>query len=192
MRHKWFLAVCAAVVLLTTACSSKGGISSAQGKVRANATRKSTATVYWKLYNAIGAPAFDSDGTGHFTTCGNNGSSSTSYYVRSILGVKSDKRVTPESLTQAVAGQLAGVGWHLSPASGLKRSAKKGGITVKLEPPEFIGSDSMTALQVQGGCVDVGAAEDSITDGSAQNSDKYNGDDASKSPVPTTFPSPIG
>jgi hypothetical protein len=103
MRHKWLLAVCAVVVLLATACSSKGGISSAQGKVRANATRKSTATVYWKLYSAISAPAFSSFGTGAFTWCGDNGSTSVTYTVRATLDVKSDKRVTLESLTQLSA-----------------------------------------------------------------------------------------
>jgi hypothetical protein len=192
MRQKWLLAVCAAVILLATACSSNGGISSAQGKERANANRKSTAAVYWRLYRSIRAPASISGGRGYFTKCGNNGSTSTSYYVRSIVGATSNKRVTPESLTQTMADQLAEIGWHLSPASGLKRSVKNGGITVTLEPPEFTGDSPMEALQVQGGCVDVGAAADSILDDYYSQSDKYSGVNASKSPVPTTFPSPIG
>jgi hypothetical protein len=191
MRHKWFLAACAAVVLLATACSSKGGISSAQGKERANAARKTTATVYWKLYNAISAPAYGTGGRGVFTRCGDNGSTSVSYGVRASLGATSDKGVTDESLTHAVANQLAGVGWHLSPADDPDRSAKKGGITVTLEPPSF-GNSPTTVLQVQGECVDVGAAADSIADGYLQKSDLYSGVNASKSPVPTTFPSPIG
>jgi hypothetical protein len=189
MRNKWLLAACAAVVLLATACSSKGGISSAQGKERANAARKTTAGSYWKLYNSIGAPVSRNGGTGRFTQCGKNGSTSASYVVRAFLGAASDKEVTPESLTQEAANQLAGVGWHLSPASGLKRSAKKGGITVELEPPEFTGSDPLAALQVQGECIDLGSAADSILDDYYSQSDKYSSDDASKSPVPTTFPS---
>ena len=191
MRHKWLLAAFTAVILLATACSSKGGISSAQGKERANGVRKTTAEVYWKLYNSISAPASGNGGTGHFTPCGKNGSTSTRYVVRAILGATPDKGVTSESLMQAVADQLNGLGWHLSPADGIHRSAKKGGITVELEPPSF-GTSPMTVLQFESGCVDVGSALDAVVDGYYQNSDKYDDADASKSPVPTTFPSPIG
>jgi hypothetical protein len=191
MRHKWLLAACAAVILLATACSSNG-ISSAQGKERANATRKSTAAVYWKLYNAISAPVFRSGGTGSFAKCDSNGPTSiTTYTVRATLGVDSGK-MTLESLTQLVASQLAGVGWHLSPADDPDRSAKKGGITVKLQLPEVTGPDPLTVLQVQGECVDLGSASNAVVDGYYPQSDQYHDADASKSPVPTTFPSPIG
>ena len=191
MRRKWLLAASTVVLLLATACS-KSEISSAQGRERANAARKPTAEVYWTLYNSISGPVFSSDGGGHFTRCGKNGSTSITYVVRSVLATKEKRGVTLESLTQTVATQLSDLGWHLSPASGPQRSVKKGGITVKLEPPEFTGSDPMTALQVQGECVDVGSAADSIIDGYYQHEDEYSGADASKSPVPTTFPSPIG
>lgn len=91
----------------------------------------------------------------------------------------------------AVADQLDGLGWRLSPADGAHRSATKGGTTVELEPPGF-GTSPMTALPVESECVGVGSASHAVVDGYYQNSDRYDDADTSKSPVPTGFPSPMG
>lgn len=73
------------------------------------------------------------------------------------------------------------------------RSAEKDGITVALDPPSF-GTLPMAVLQVKSKCVDIGAASHAIVDGYDGNTDadKYDDADASKSPIPTTFPSPMG
>ncbi|BBA97447.1 hypothetical protein RVR_3204 [Actinacidiphila reveromycinica] len=160
-----------------------------KGKERANQTRKETAAVYWKLYNSLDAPASTSGGAGYFTSCGKSGSSSVQYVVRALIRATSDKKMTYASLEQTVADQLAAAGWHLTPSED-GRSAEKSGITVELELPS-VGAGPTTALQVESGCVDVGAAKDTVSDGYSFNSDwdQYKDADASASPVPTTFPS---
>lgn len=189
MRHKWPLAAVTAVVLLTAACG-KGGTSAAQGKEHATEARKTTAEVYWKLYHALSAPAFTSGASGTLTRCSDKGSKYARYVVRTIVGGEG-KGVTSASLTQTVAGQLSSVGWRLSPASGPERSATKGGISVVMQPPSF-GAEPGTALEVRGACVDLGSAADALFDDYATQSDLYSSSDASKSPIPTTFPSPMG
>lgn len=189
MRHKWLPAVCAAVVVLAAACSS-GGMSASKGKEHADQTREATAAVYWKVHGSLSAPVSDFDGAGHFAKCGRKGSTSVQYIVRSLVGAAADKKLTSESLMQTMADQLADAGWHLSPADGDHRSAEKGGTTVELEPPGF-GAEPTTVLQVESGCVDVGSASGTVTAGYYTNAnwDQYQRADASKSPVPTAFPS---
>ena len=188
--RRWLLTVALLVVTVSACSSGSNRPSEADGKKNANETRRSVAETYWRLYRSIGGAAFTTRADGSFARCERNDQNLVRYTVRTVLDSRGSKgsKETEEQLTAAVAARFARVGWHLS--QGLHRSTTKNDIKVELLPPEFSGDTATVAFQVQGKCVDVGAATDKLVNSYGSQTDVYESSKKDAAPIPTTFPTP--
>jgi hypothetical protein len=188
--RRWLSAAILLAVTASACSSGSGGPSEADGKKAANETRRPVAKTYWQLYRSIDDAAFTTRGDGSFARCEGNDQNLVRYTVRTILDSRNGKgsKETEEQLATAVAARFARVGWQMS--QGLHRTATKNGIKAELLPSGFSGDTATVAFQVQGKCVDVGAATDKLLDSYVSNTDMYDSAKKDAAPVPTTFPKP--
>lgn len=165
---------------------------SLDGKKIANDARRPVAETYWHLYRSIGDAAFTTSADGWFTRCARSEQNLVRYTVVTVLDSRdrTGKRETEEELYAAVAARFASVGWHLS--QGLHRSATKKNVTAELSPPPFSGNVATVQFQVSGKCMDVGAATDTLVNGSGSETDIYRNSKKGVGSVPTTFPKSAG
>jgi hypothetical protein len=188
--RRWLSAAVLLAVTVSACSSGSDRPSEADGKKAANETRRPVAETYWRLYRSIGNAAFTTRGDGSFARCEGNDQDLVRYTVRTILDSRDSKgsKETAEQLTTAVAARFASVGWEMS--QGLHRTVTKNGVKAELLPSEFSGDTATVAFQVQGKCVDVGAATDKLLDSYDSNTDIYDSAKKDAAPVPTTFPKP--